>query len=243
MERGKFIVIEGADGSGTTSQVELLGVSLSKVIGTKNVVMTEEPSSGEIGRSIRKILGGEKATVPPQPAMELLFRADRLDHIDKKIRPALRTGKWVVCDRYYPSTLVYQGIRDTAWESMVAMVNMSRRFKEDDKILMPDLIILLDGSLDVMTDRRAQRAQRAKEISAASADIFPSRDDTEADEEMAEEIYEDELTQKKVVHLYQLWASGDKYAQNRVLVDADLPLKVVALRCFDVVKKLFFSQK
>jgi dTMP kinase len=240
MERGKFIVIEGADGSGTTSQVELLGVGLSKIIGTKNVVMTAEPSSGEIGQSIRKILGGEKKTVPPQHAMELLFRADRLDHIEKKIRPALRAGKWVVCDRYYPSTLVYQGIRDTEWKSMVAMVNMSRRFKEDDKILMPDLIILLDGSLDVMADRRAQRS---KEISVASADISPSRNDTGTGEEVAEEIYEDELTQEKVIHLYQLWASGDRDAQNRVLVDADLPLDVVASRCLDVVKKLFFSQK
>lgn len=104
----KFIVFEGLDGAGTTTQAELLSEYLK---GTGNqVFLTCEPTDGCIGRLIRRILSGEE-TVTPR-SLALLYAADRDDHLFGKegILCAAAEGKFIISDRYFYSSLAYQSI-------------------------------------------------------------------------------------------------------------------------------------
>ncbi len=102
--KGTFIVLEGPDGAGTTLHSELLADALTKE--GRDVLLTAEPTSGSIGSFIRSALK-ESVTPLSADALQLLFCADRADHLATVILPALEEGKTVVCDRYIPSTLLY----------------------------------------------------------------------------------------------------------------------------------------
>jgi dTMP kinase len=104
-KKGAFICIEGLDGCGKTTQAKLLAEKLRKGY---NAVYTAEPSRGKIGMFIRKsCLYGEKRL--SSVAEALLFAADRLEHVENEVLPALRQGRLVVSDRYVYSSLAYQG--------------------------------------------------------------------------------------------------------------------------------------
>src|SRR4030042_2031697 len=102
--KGIFIVIEGLDGSGKTTQIHLLAQKLSK---NYPVNLTAEPSRGKIGTFIRQCCLYEDRRLPTE-AEALLFAADRIEHLQNEIKPALDEGKIVVCDRYTYSSLAYQ---------------------------------------------------------------------------------------------------------------------------------------
>lgn len=102
MSTPPFIVLEGPDGSGTTKHAALLVRRLQER--GIPVCATAEPSNGPIGSSIRGFLAS--GDLPPD-ALQLLFTADRADHVRRDILPALSRGEAVVCDRYFPSTLAY----------------------------------------------------------------------------------------------------------------------------------------
>lgn len=104
MARGRFIVIEGIDGAGKTTQARAL-VSWLRAGGVP-AIFTREPSDGPVGRLIREVLRGGL----PMDArtLALLFAADRLDHVAREVEPRLGKGEWVVSDRYVLSSLVYQ---------------------------------------------------------------------------------------------------------------------------------------
>ena len=105
MTTGKFITFEGGDGSGKTTQLSRT-VDWLKSQG-EDVLQTFEPGDTALGKEIRRLLLSGEHT--PVPAAELLlFLADRAQHVEKVIKPALAAGKWVVCDRYTDSTLAYQ---------------------------------------------------------------------------------------------------------------------------------------
>ena len=119
---GRFIVIEGIDGAGTTTQSKRL-VSALKARSLP-ALFTCEPTGGPVGAMIRQALSGRLVrpvsetewTMLDPNTMTLLFSADRLDHAEGVIRPALAEGRWVICDRYYLSTLAYQGVGgDADW--------------------------------------------------------------------------------------------------------------------------------
>ena len=101
--KGKFIVLEGPDGAGTTLHSRLLAENLERE--GHDVVLTAEPTEGGIGRHIRGILDGD--SMPSADAVQLLFCADRAQHVAEIIIPALGQGKTVVSDRYALSTIVY----------------------------------------------------------------------------------------------------------------------------------------
>jgi len=104
-EKGAFICIEGIDGCGKTTHAKLLAKKLWR---DYNAVYTAEPSHGKIGTFIRKrYLYGEKRL--SSVAEALLFAADRVEHVENEILPALRRGKLVISDRYIYSSLAYQG--------------------------------------------------------------------------------------------------------------------------------------
>jgi len=146
-KRGTFIVIEGLDGSGKTTQAKLLTAKLSR---SHNAVYTSEPSRGKIGTFIRNsCLYGEKRLSSATEA--LLFAADRVDHVEKEIKPALAEGKLVVCDRYVYSSLAYQGSAGLS----VEWIKEINRYA-----LKPDLAVFID----VTPEKVLQRLKRRKSV-------------------------------------------------------------------------------
>lgn len=132
--RGIFITFEGGDGAGKSTQIELLSQYLESR--GKTVVQTLEPGGTELGRNIRELLlhGGQ---VSPR-AEALLYAADRAQHVDCLIRPALEAGQVVISDRYIDSSLAYQGgARDLGEE----ITQLSQWATQN---LWPDVTVLLD---------------------------------------------------------------------------------------------------
>jgi len=146
-KKGVFICIEGLDGSGKTTQAELVTEKLNK---NYNAIYTAEPSHGKIGAFIREsCLYGEKRL--PVEAETLLFAADRIEHIRNEVAPALVEGKIVVCDRYIYSSLAYQG---SAGLSLAWIKTVNAR------ALQPDFSIFID----VPPERVLERLQRQKSV-------------------------------------------------------------------------------
>jgi dTMP kinase len=141
-----FIVLEGIDGAGTTTQTERLCATLLRW--GRGARATREPSPGPIGRLLRQALQGGLAVESGEPidggTMALLFAADRRDHLQREIEPALRAGNDVVSDRYLLSSLAYQAEEaNRSWVESLAR-----------GIRQPDLTILLDVSVEVAAARR-----------------------------------------------------------------------------------------
>lgn len=152
---GDFIVLEGIDGSGTTT----IAKRLCEEIGA---VYTHEPTSGPIGRLIRAYLQGEvriydELWSPDAETMALLYTADRMDH-QKFIRKHLSSGRTVISDRYHYSTLAYQAA--TSNRSGVDLKVFSSWMVElANYCIEPDLIIVLDVDCQEAESRRLGRCQ------------------------------------------------------------------------------------
>ena len=148
MERGKFIVLEGTDGSGKSTHARLLAAALAeRGIPTWH---TFEPTDRPIGQLLRRYLKGEIATC--ERAIASLFLADRLDHISQPdgLKAQLDKGLTVICDRYYYSSIAYNCMSEsTEW---VTELNKAAREQ-----LAPDLVIYLDLSPEVMEQRLVHR--------------------------------------------------------------------------------------
>ena len=102
-----FITFEGSEGSGKTTQIQLLAEFLEAH--GKSVIVTRQPGGTEIGRQIRQVLHDVNNKAMTSGAEILLYSADRAQHVEELIRPALAEGKVVLCDRYIDSTFAYQG--------------------------------------------------------------------------------------------------------------------------------------
>ena len=111
--KGKFIVLEGIDGCGKTTQIKELSEWLPKsglINKNATLIKTREPGGSILGREIRDmILNNDKANPPSNLTELLLYYADRAEHISKIILPALQNGNWIISDRFSGSTLAYQG--------------------------------------------------------------------------------------------------------------------------------------
>jgi dTMP kinase len=106
-DRGRFISLEGGEGVGKSTQVRALAQALQER--GIDVVVTREPGGSEGAERVRELLlTGEEERWGPQ-AEALLFAAARADHVDKVIRPAIESGRWVLSDRFVDSSLAYQG--------------------------------------------------------------------------------------------------------------------------------------
>ena len=147
---GRFIVLEGLDGAGTTTQCERLGAVLRGR--GHRVLVTREPSDGPVGAQIRLALTGRLGLAGGRGALSeetlaLLFAADRLDHLAAVVEPAVARGEWVVCDRYVLSSLAYQGSAlPIEW---VEQINARAR--------PPDLTLFLEVDVATAARRRAAR--------------------------------------------------------------------------------------
>ncbi len=150
-----FITFEGIDGCGKSTQVSRFVATLRK-IGISSVV-TREPGGTEIGKAIRKILLHVDNTHIVPLAELFLYAADRAQHVSEVIKPALEAGKWVVCDRYFDATTVYQGIVLGQHEKLIEQLN-------HEAILgcQPDITFLLDCPAEVGLERIEKRDKNDK---------------------------------------------------------------------------------
>ncbi|RYZ05400.1 MAG: dTMP kinase [Myxococcales bacterium] len=151
------MVMEGIDGSGSTTHTKLLGKALRQR-GLK-VVETCEPSSGPVGSLIRQVLqkrlfvadaGGPRSFA--WSTMALLFAADRMDHLDSTIVPALREGAVVLSDRYDLSSIAYQSCTAPNGDKVVPWIR-----ELNAAALRPDLTIVIDVPVEVAEERRRAR--------------------------------------------------------------------------------------
>jgi len=151
LRRGRFVVLEGLDGAGTTTQAAALARALRER--GDRVHTTCEPSTGPVGALLRQALTG-RLTGHGQPVdrttLALLFAADRADHVAQEIVPALEAGATVLCDRYVLSSIAYQGL-DLPFDEVVAL---------NAHAPAPDLTLFLDVPPRVAQKRRAQSRGR-----------------------------------------------------------------------------------
>jgi dTMP kinase len=149
LKRGKFIVLEGLDGAGTTTQCDAIARALRQR--GHEVWVTREPSTGPLGNLLRQSLSGRLTRPGGLPltddTLALLFAADRIDHVASEIEPKLQSGAVVLSDRYVLSSLAYQGAAlPMPW---VATLN--------ERALKPDLTLFVEVSLAEAARRRKAR--------------------------------------------------------------------------------------
>ena len=146
-ERGRFIAFEGGEGAGKSTQAKLLAEALRER--GVEVDVTREPGGTSGAEAIRSLLLAppEGSAWGPQ-AEALLFAAARSDHVAKRIRPALESGAWVVCDRFVDSSRAYQGGAGALGDDAITSLH---RFGSAG--LRPDLTVLIE----VSEDRAAER--------------------------------------------------------------------------------------
>ena len=149
MKKDFFITMEGVDGSGKTTQLQLTARYLLDC--GYEVVTTREPGGTKLAERIRNIVLDADAAVNPRTEI-LLYLAARAEHVEKVIRPALEAGKIVLCDRFADSTMVYQGfVRGIEMDKVKALCELAT----DE--LQPELTILLDAAPEALLQRRADR--------------------------------------------------------------------------------------
>ncbi|MEV0974583.1 dTMP kinase [Microtetraspora glauca] len=150
---GLFVAFEGGEGSGKTTQSRLLAIWLRDQ--GFDVVQTREPGSTKVGMRLRAILLDAAHQGLSARSEALLYAADRAEHVEKVIRPALQRGSTVVCDRYVDSSLAYQGAGRALDPEDVARVNSWATGG-----LLPDLTVLIDVPPSVGLRRMASPADR-----------------------------------------------------------------------------------
>ena len=149
--RGRFITVEGIEGVGKTSNIEVLVKHIENA--GYEVVTTHEPGGTPLSADIRSILMHRGDEPIPEIAELLLMFAARSLNVNNNIRPALDAGKWVVCDRFTDSSRAYQGAgRGLPMET----VNQVAEWVHGD--LWPDLTILLDAPVEVGMARAGNRS-------------------------------------------------------------------------------------
>ena len=160
MKSGLFITLEGSEGCGKSTQIARLAEFLRKENSTstspQEVVLLREPGGTAIGEQIRPILqhAPESAAMTPETEL-LLFAASRAQLVREVIRPALDRGAIVICDRFFDSTTVYQGVARALHKEIVAQINS---LAVGDTL--PDVTILLDLEVSVGLERMAQRNKK-----------------------------------------------------------------------------------
>lgn len=189
MQKGFFIVLEGPDGSGTTTHTTILADRLANA--GKTVLLTHEPTDGPIGKSIRGFLAGSDI---PSDSLQILFTADRAWHVHKEINPAIAEGKIVVCEQYSLSTVRYgeaAGL-DERWLEL-----MNERFPKPDMeiILLPPFDVCHARwsereTQEILEEEQYQRTVYAGYERYAKENSVPCFDSSREKDEVAAEIFD-----------------------------------------------------
>jgi len=154
--KGKFIVFEGIDGSGKTTQINQLSkwlISTDLIPENNKLVITREPGGTKLGKSIRSLLLDTSIGKSPDSITELLlYAADRSQHVNEIIRPTLDQGDWVISDRFCGSTLAYQGY------GRKLDINLIKDLEAiATQGIAPDITFLLDIPIEESIRRRRNR--------------------------------------------------------------------------------------
>ena len=148
--RGKFITLEGIEGSGKSTSLDTISQSLE----TLNIefIVTKEPGGGPLGKDLRKMLLDKKTSISSEVEL-LLMMADRKNHIENIVEPSLEKGIWVISDRYLDSSYAYQGGGRQIDVSKIDLLT------ELLKLPIPDLTLLFDLSPEIALQRAKNRSE------------------------------------------------------------------------------------
>ena len=171
VERGWFLVLEGIDGCGKTTQIEQLRHWLPAsglMPPGAELLVTREPGGTPLGQALRQLLLHPPGDAAPGSTAELLlYAADRAQHVQARIAPALQAGHWVLCDRFCGSTAAYQGYgRGLPLELIEQLALIATGG------LRPDLTVLLEISL---AESRRRRGHREADRIEAAGEAFLAR--------------------------------------------------------------------
>jgi dTMP kinase len=150
---GVFIVLDGVDGSGNSTHSRLLAKWIHETLRLE-VLLTKEPTSGPVGRLIRKYLRAPKDSTP-SAADALLFAADRIEHTEKVLKPALESGAVVVSDRYLESSVAYQSAQGLPVDWLLSINRYA---------VKPSLNIILDIRPEKSLARKAKIMDKFEEV-------------------------------------------------------------------------------
>lgn len=164
MSPGRFITLEGGEGAGKSTQARLLADALTER--GVSVLRTREPGGAPGAEVLRELLLGGSVEWSA-PAETLLHFAARAEHIETTIRPALASGTWVVCDRFYDSTMAYQGYGQGADRAMIGALTRMLG-------VVPDVTLVLDVSDAVAVERQLKRGADADRYERLDA-LFHAR--------------------------------------------------------------------
>jgi dTMP kinase len=148
--QGKFITLEGIEGSGKSTNL----LTIKSILDQYKIdyVLTREPGGGPLGPHLRKLLLDKDQSISPSVEM-LLMMADRRDHVDNLINPNLDKGIWVISDRYLDSTIAYQGGGRQLDIDLITSLSASL------KLPTPDFTLLFDLPVDVALERAKERSE------------------------------------------------------------------------------------
>jgi len=150
--RGRFITLEGGEGSGKTSNIAYIKSVLDE--NKISVILTREPGGTPLAEAMRQILLDSKQESITEQAELLMMFAARAQHIEHVIKPALKQGTWVLCDRFTDSTFAYQGEGRGMKREIIQWLE---QFVQEG--LKPDLTLLLDVPVEIGMQRAAQRGK------------------------------------------------------------------------------------
>ena len=154
--KGKFIVFEGIDGSGKTTQINELSkwlLSTGLIPAKNHLVITREPGGTKLGKTIRSLLLDPSIEKSPDSVTELLlYAADRSQHVNEIIRPTLNKGDWIISDRFCGSTLAYQGY---GRQLDIKLIKNLETIATQG--ISPDITFLLDIPVEESIKRRLHR--------------------------------------------------------------------------------------
>lgn len=151
MGRGKFITLEGGEGAGKTTQIAHIKEFLESR--AQRVLLTREPGGSKGAELIRGLLVDREAYSWDALTEYLLFTAARRDHILKTIKPALEEGIWVICDRFYDSSIAYQGYAQHLSPEILTTI-----YNFISEGVTPDLTLILDITPEIGLSRAHKRA-------------------------------------------------------------------------------------
>lgn len=148
--RGKFITLEGIEGSGKSTSLDTISKSLENL--NIEFIVTKEPGGGPLGKDLRKMLLDKKTSISSEVEL-LLMMADRKNHIENIVEPSLEKGIWVISDRYLDSSYAYQGGgRQIEVSKIDLLTNLL-------KLPIPDLTLLFDLSPEIALQRAKNRSE------------------------------------------------------------------------------------
>ena len=175
---GKFITLEGIEGSGKSTSLKTIKNFLKDL--NIEFILTKEPGGGPLGKDLRKILLDKKSEISSEVEL-LLMMADRKNHIDQLVLPNLHKGIWVISDRYLDSTYAYQGggrqLSIPKIDDLTELLNLPK----------PDLTLLFDLTPEIALERAAKRSELDRfesepmEFHRRIRDLYQSRAKEEPD--------------------------------------------------------------